>query len=405
MLDSIFIGTSGLQTFSEGLKVISNNIANLNTPGFKASNSVFANLYYANPGDGTGQGTGDATQFGGGVAMSQTAVNFRAGEVRQTGNPLDLNIDGEGFFITRKDGTGEAHYTRAGQFEFNKDGNLVARGTDKQVMGLDEGGAQVPISLNGVRINAPKATSNITFTGNLSSDLFTNVNTHQFDLTSVKVIDKLGGEHSLKLSFIAKTGSAGVWTVKVFDGATEIASGEIQFNAGTGQITPGFDTMSFSYAPSGVAASTIKLDFSSNVTDLNTGSNSSLAVNKADGFAVGSLNKVSFGNDGVMSLSYSNGQTVKGTKVALALFDANAQLKPQSGGDFTYASRQGIHVGPAAQGGFGNIGSSQIEGSNVDLATEFSDLIVAQRGYQASSRVVSTANELLQDLFDMKGHR
>lgn len=405
MLDSIYIGTSGLQTFSEGLKVISNNIANLNTPGFKASNSVFANLYYASPGDGTGQQAGDATQFGGGVAMSQTAVNFRAGEVRQTGNPLDLNVDGEGFFITRKEGTGEAHYTRAGQFEFNADGNLVVRGTDKQVMGLDAGASQVAISLNGLRINAPKATSSITFTGNLSSDLFTNANTHQFDLTGVKVIDKLGGEHTLKLSFIAKVGSAGTWTVKVLDGATEVSSGEIQFNSGTGQVTPGFDTLSFSYAPTGVAASTIKLDFSSNVTDLNTGSTSSLAVNKADGYAVGSLNKVSFGSDGVMSLSYSNGQTVKGVKVALARFDANSQLLPGGSGEFTYASREGLHVGGAAQGGFGSIGSSQIEGSNVDLATEFSDLIVAQRGYQASSRVVSTANELLQDLFDMKGHR
>ena len=122
MLDSIFIGTSGLQTFSAGLKSISNNIANLNTSGFKSSSTLFSNLYYNSSSNGNGQLSADAQQFGGGVVLSHTLLNFRAGEQRQTGNPLDLIINGEGFFITRKDGTGESHYSRAGQFEFNKDG-------------------------------------------------------------------------------------------------------------------------------------------------------------------------------------------------------------------------------------------------------------------------------------------
>ncbi|MGM9485065.1 flagellar basal-body rod protein FlgF [Roseateles sp. NT4] len=404
MLDSIFIGTSGLQTFSEGLKVISNNIANLNTPGFKSSSSVFANLYYADPGDGSGQNADGNTHFGGGVSLGQTAVNFHVGELRQTGNPLDLNIAGEGFFIVRDKGTGEPHYTRAGQFEFNKDGDLVVRGTENQVVGLDTGGAQVPIGLNGLRINPSKVTTTVTLSGNLSSDLFTNTTTNKFDIASVKVIDSLGGEHALKLTFTPKTATNDTFVVKVLDGTTEVGSGEIKFSAG-GQIMPGFDFVNFSYGPRGASTSNIKLDFSNNVTDFNMGSTSSLAVGKVDGYGVGSLNNVSFEADGTMTLSYSNGQKTTGPKVALARFDANSQLHPESAGSFTYASRQGIHVGVANQGGYGSIGSNQIEGSNVDLATEFSDLIVAQRGYQASSRIVSTANELLQDLFDMKGHR
>lgn len=149
MFDAIFIGTSGLHTYSDGLKVISNNIANLNTPGFKASNSMFANLYYAHPGDGGGLNGRDSTHYGSGVELSRTTVNFRTGELRQTGNPLDLNINGDGFFISSDKSTGEQHYSRAGQFEFNKDGKLVIRGTDRQVVGLDTGGAQTPISLNG----------------------------------------------------------------------------------------------------------------------------------------------------------------------------------------------------------------------------------------------------------------
>lgn len=404
MLDSIYIGTSGLQTFSEGLKVISNNIANLNTPGFKSSSSVFANLYYANPGEGNGQSTGGSTHFGNGVSLGHTAVNFNAGELRQTGNALDLNIVGEGFFIVRDKGTGEPHYTRAGQFEFNKDGNLVVRGTENQIVGLGAGGAQQPISLNGLRLNPSKATTTVSFSGNLSSALFSSTTTTQFDIAGVKVFDSLGGEHSLKVSFSPKTLTADTFVVSIVDGTVDVGSGEIQFNAG-GQIVPGFDSVSFTYTPKGTTASIIKLDFSNNVTDFNTGTTSSVAVAKVDGYGVGSLATVSFDADGTMNLAYSNGQKAQGPKVALARFDANSQLRPQSGGTFTYVSAQGMHVGVANQGGYGSIGSNQIEGSNVDLATEFSDLIVAQRGYQASSRIVSTANELLQDLFDMKGHR
>lgn len=396
MLDSIFIGTSGLQTFSAGLKSISNNIANLNTPGFKSSSTLFSNLYYSSSSDGSGHPSADANQFGGGVVLSQTVLNFRAGELRQTGNPLDLNVNGEGFFITRQDGTGESFYSRAGQFEFNKDGVLVARGTERQVIGLGASGEQ-PISLNGLRISAPKPTSSIVMSGNLSSTVT------EFSIPSFKLIDSIGSEHTLKMTFAPKAGAAGTWVVKVLDGSTEVTSGEIQFNSG--HTVPGFDRIDFSYAPTGVAPTNIKIDFSGNVTSFGTADISSLAIGSSDGYAMGNLSKVSFAADGTMTLGYSNGQTAKGPKLALAAFDANAMLSPQGGSEFTYSALGGLHVGAASQGQFGSIGSNQIEGSNVDLATEFSDLIVAQRGYQASSRIVSTANDLIQDLLDMKGHR
>ena len=397
MIDSIFIGTSGLQAFAEGLKVIGNNVANLNTPGFKASNSVFSNLYFADPQGGNGQQGGQAMQFGSGVTLSQTAVNFRAGDLRQTGNPLDLNIDGEGFFVTQENGQDQAIYTRAGQFEFNKDGHLVVRGTEREVIGLSATGERVPVTLDGLRINAPKPTTTVTLGGNLSVDA------KDFSIASVKVIDSAGGEHSLSLKFTAKTGSTGTWTVQLMDGATEVGSGEIAF---IGSLpAPGSDSISISYSPAGVTASTIKFDFSKNVSSYNTGTSSSLAVSNSDGFAVGTLNKITFDADGTLALAYSNGQTAKGAKLALAQFDSTALLAPQGNSGFTYADHSGIRIGAASQAGFGSIGSNEIEGSNVDLASEFSDLIVAQRGYQASSRIVSTASELLQDLFDMKGHR
>lgn len=397
MFDSLFIGTSGLQTFAAGLKVTSNNVANLNTPGFKASSSTFANLYYASSGDSSGALTGDSPQFGSGVALGHLGVNFRAGELRQTGNPLDLYVNGNGFFVSKVKATGETVYSRAGLFDFSKDGVLVVRGTENQVMGLSSSGAQVPITLDGLRINPPKPTTSVTFTGNLSSGATT------YSLSSVKVIDSAGGEHTLGVNF--SRGAVGdPWTVKVTKGGTEIGSGELRFT--DDRPTPGFDSLSFTLSPTGTAASRIKLDFSSNITGFNTGaSGSNMTVATTDGYAPGALTKVTFDEEGTLVLSYANGQTVKDKKLALALFDSTDGLQAQGGSNFTYASREGMRVGAAKQGSFGSIGSNQIEGSNVDLASEFSDLIVAQRGYQASSRIVSTANELLQELFDMKGHR
>ncbi|PTT79794.1 flagellar biosynthesis protein FlgF, partial [Pelomonas sp. HMWF004] len=382
---------------SEGLKVIGNNVANLNTPGFKASNSVFANLYFTDPQGGSGQPGSEHTQFGGGVTLSQTAVNFRAGELRQTGNALDLNVNGEGFFVTRDKGAVEPIYTRAGQFEFDKDGHLVVRGSERQVIGLSSTSEQIPITLDGLRLNPPKPTTTVTLGGNLSSS------STDFSVSSVKVIDSAGGEHSLTLKFTPKTGATGTWTVKLLEGTTEVGAGEIQFLGS--QPVAGANSISISYAPTGVTASTIKFDFSKNVSNFDTGTSSSLAVNSSDGYAVGSLSKIAFDADGTLALTYSNGQTAKGAKVALAQFDSTARLDQQGNSGFTYAGQEGVRIGSPNQSGFGSIGSSQIEGSNVDLASEFSDLIVAQRGYQASSRIVSTASELLQDLFDMKGHR
>ena len=273
MINSIFIGTSGLQAFSEGLKVIGNNVANLNTPGFKASNSVFANLYFADPQGGSGQLAGESTQFGSGVTLSQTAVNFKAGDLRQTGNPLDLNVNGEGFFVTREAGKEQAVYTRAGQFEFDKDGHLVVRGTEQQVIGLSATGEQIPITLDGLRINPPKPTATVALAGNLSSSAT------DFSISSVKVIDANGGEHSLTLKFTPKSGASGTWTVQLMDGATEAGTGEIQFIGG--QPMPGSDSINIDYAPAGVTGSTIKLDFSKNVSSFDTGTSSSLKPSSA----------------------------------------------------------------------------------------------------------------------------
>lgn len=396
MLDSLFIGTSGLQTFSAGLKVISNNVANLNTPGFKSADAQFAGLYNST-GDGSAVPTQGNQNRGSGVALGETFLNFQAGDTRQTGNPLDLSVNGAGFFVTKSSDGARNFYTRAGQFEFDKNGKLVLRGTDRQIMGMQAGGTQSPISLDGLRINPPKASATIALTGNISSSAT------EVSVASIKAIDSIGGEHILKVVFKPKAGSPGTWSAEVFEGTTSLGTGEVKFVAGVPVV--GSSTFTFNLTPATGPASTLTVDLSKGVTSFDSGTSSSLALGSVDGYAVGALTKVSFDADGTMVLTYSNGQTAKNGQLLLAQFDNLQALTPEGNNEFSLDGREGLRLGVANQSGLGSISSNQIEGSNVDLASEFSDLIVMQRGYQASSRIVSTANELLQDLFDMKGHR
>jgi flagellar hook protein FlgE len=396
MFDSIFIGMSGLQSFSSGLKVISNNVANLNTPGFKSSEARFSNLFYQSGGSNGAFAQGRSF-YGSGVSVAQTFINFQPGETRQTGNPLDLSVGGDGFFVTRDAKNGSLTYTRAGQFEFDKDGFLVSRATGRQVMGLGAGGASAPISINGLRISAPKATSVVKLAGNLSSS------STEFAVQSIKVIDALGGEHQLKLTFRPKAGAAGTWTVTATEGDSDVGTGEVVFVGG--RPTAEGNKFTFSFTPAGVTPTDVTVDLSGDVTSFDTGTFSSLVLSSADGYAAGSLTKVEFDAKGTLKLTYSNGQTETGAQVALAVFEDEQGLQAMGDGDFTYSNPEMARVGTAGTGRFGAISSSQIEVSNVDLSSEFSDLIVAQRGYQASSRIVSTANEMLQELFEMKGRR
>ena len=147
------------------------------------------------------------------------------------------------------------------------------------------------------------------------------------------------------------------------------------------------------------------LDFSSQVTSFAAGTTSTLAVASSDGLPVGTLTQATFDANGVLTLKYSNGNTAAGSELALATFESNVGLSQAGAGEFVSPDPQRAHLGRAGAEGFGKIASSQVEVSNVDLSSEFSNLIVMQRGYQASSRIVSTANEMLQELFDMKGHR
>ena len=408
MLDSILIGMSGMEGFSKGLKVISNNVANLNTPGFKSSTLLFTDAYYQQGAAGELKSDGDdqPTQFGSGLTTLSSVINFQPGDVQQTSNPLDVSISGNGYLVSQ-DKDGSLAYTRDGQTQFDNDGNLVSTTTGKYILGYSSDGAQglSKISLDGLRSNPPKATANVTFSGNLTTGSATSAGTTPTDTTvTFAVNDALGGLHSLTAVFHNEgTDNPNEWTVTISDGSTQVGTGTLGFIGGAPD--PANDKGTFSYTPAGGTAFPVTLDFSSNVTSYNSGNLSNLASASQDGYGAGSISTTTFDKDGKLTITYSNGQTATGAQLALADVTATGDLQQQGGGEFTTTNSAHTTYGRANTAGLGSIVANQIEESNVDLSGEFSNLIVMQRGYQASSNILSTANDMLQELFDIKGSR
>jgi len=389
MLDSIHVGMTGLLGYAKGLRVIANNTANLNTPGFKAATLQFSDLFYA-----ASQGTGGSSaRLGYGLATGGTQLDFRQGDMRQTGNDFDLGIDGEGLFVLRTT-DGAMRYTRAGQFEFNQDGLFVNRGDGSKVVGLDANGQATDISIDGLRTAAGKRTDTVRFTGNLSST------GTEGSAGSAKVFDALGTEHTLSVKFTRANATTGIWDVAVSEGATSVGSGQVEFVNGKPTATTA--KLTFSYQPVGQEAHDLTLDFSSDVTSFASGQLSTLAMSSQDGRAPGALTKLNFDTSGALIASYSNGDTAKGVRLQLARFRTPEAVRAEGGNQFVQAEGLAWDVGVAGEGAFGVVRSGVLEMSNVDLSREFSDLVIMQRGYQASSQVLSTANDMLQELFRMK---
>jgi len=395
VLETIHIGMSGLLGYSRGLRVIANNTANMNTPGFKSSSLQFSDLFYTGGNLAGGPASRRPEQRGFGLDTAGTAMSFAQGDLRKTGNDLDMAIDGQGLFVLRA-ADGSLSYTRAGQFEFDSQGLLVNRGDGAKVMGLDAQGQLMPVGFAGRTIHPGRATSRASFSGNLSSTAA------ERTVSGIKVLDTAGGTHTLSLRLTNLGATApGQWNVDVLDGSTLVGNGRIGFVDGKPQ--PGMSQLTFSYAPEGQAPMPLMLDFGTNVTSFAAGDLSTLGVASQDGVGAGTLGAASFDATGTLVLRYSNGQELQGDRLALARFDTPDAVGAKGSNQFEILDERAWHTGTAGDGGFGSVRSGMLEISNVDLSREFSDLVVMQRGYQASSQIISTANEMIQQLFTMKG--
>lgn len=395
MLGSIYIGLSGMNAYSKGLQTISNNVANLNTSGFKATSVSFADVA-SEGGNGLSFLEGDGAQ-GDGVTTAPAQIDFSQGDLRQTGNDLDLSIQGRGFLVLQKDGN--VYYARTGQFEVDKDGYISQQGTGYHLGVLDKDGRAEPLNIDAKRTSPPLATTKISFADNLSSTAT------DASVADIAVFDSRGGKQVWTVSFTKSTDPAATnaWTVSVKDATgREVGTSTLKFLGGA--IDPTTSTLTISDTPQGADPLSVTLDFSQGVTSFSSGTTSTLRAANVDGHGVGALTTAAIDENGKVKLSYSNEQTDLLGAVAIADFRDPQQL--ERFGDGLYRDRGGkgeIRLLPSGTDGIGTLVSKQLEASNVNLSDEFGDLILIQRGFQAASQVVSISNDMIQQLFGIKG--
>jgi flagellar hook protein FlgE len=428
MLTSLYTGVSGISASGTSLSVVADNISNMNTVGFKGSTIAF--------GDVMSQTLIGSSQVGRGVLVSKIMPQFTQGSLETTSNNLDLAIEGEGFFIVNEGAS--RFYTRAGQFSLDKNGNIVnPDGLVLQGYLADQSG-NITGTIGDLRIGTEMSAGTMTASANVSvnldattvppTDPFTldsngdgiNDDPANFNYsTSLTVYDSQGGAHTVTLFFV-KTGD-NAWEVHY--GQDDPANPGQFIDAGTQTLT--FDetgalvddgsgtAISFNFGTSVTNPQDIYFDFGTGTGESPPGDGldgttqfaSSFSVKdlKQDGNSPGTLSNVTISEDGIITGVFTNGQMKKIGQVALARFVAPTGLTKLGRNLFgeTFDSGQPI-VGSAGTSGFGRVFSNTLENSNVDLATEFVKMITAQRAFEANSKVITTTDDLLQVLVNMK---
>ena len=381
MFQALFNSLSGLFSFSRSLNNVSNNVSNMNTPGFRGSDSFFSNVN-----DGLG------------VRVTGEGLRTSTGDIRQTRNPTDLAVDGEGYFVLR-DAAGAHHYTRAGQFRFNEDGVLVDSVSNYEVMGMDASGNLVSIDFDSYRSIPAQASTRVSFTGNLApGSTSTTVNT-------ITVFDAAGTPRTLTATFTNNSSVVpGSFLVSVKDeSGAEVATtpAEIRFRT-DGTLQTGFNELTLALG-AGDPPQSITLDFGTagaldGVTSL-TGLATNIAARADDGHGVLGVSSLAFDEKGVLQLAYSQTEKRQGPQIALAVFQNESALH-MSGGRMVAGAIDEHELGRPGDGRFGRVAGGSLEMSNVDLTQEFADMIIIQRGYQASSRVMTVSNEMIEQLYN-----
>ncbi|MEQ8204601.1 MAG: flagellar hook protein FlgE [Woeseia sp.] len=401
------IALSGLNAASADLEVTANNVANVNTNGFKESRAQFAEVFAV----GT-QSVGSSAS-GSGVRLSSVAQQFTQGNIDFTDNALDLAIGGEGFFVLSDNGA--RTYTRAGAFGVDNQGYVTnAQGARLQSYpfagdGLFNTGTPTDLQLT-TGANPPAATTVSNFGLNLPANATAPTNP-VFDpsdpasfnhTTSVTIYDSLGAAHTATVYFV-KDAAPNTWNTQVeIDGAAVAGSTQITFNNDGSLNTPATGNMTLAaYTPStGAADIAMDLNFS---TATQFGSNFGVNSLSQDGYTTGRLTGVSVDAEGVVFARFTNGQSTSLGKLALANF-VNPQGLQQLGDTNwgqSFASGDAL-LGEAGTASFGNIQSGALEASNVDLTAQLVQMITAQRNFQANAQMISTADTVTQTVINIR---
>ena len=411
MIRSMYSAVSGLRAHQTMMDVVGNNIANVNTTGFKKSDAIFQDVLSQTL-NGAGAPTAElggtnAAQIGLGAQLGAIAQNFLQGALQNTGRDLDLALQGDGFFSLEE--SGAQLYTRAGSFFVDSNGNLVSSsGAFVQGWTADNTGA-VATSGPAGRISipvgdqvSPVITSEINLGGNLPSEAEIGAT----QISSLNVYDSQGGTIELELTFTKS--AADNWTLTANYGdpptAVAVADAALTFGADGRLVSPAdFNANIAAGAIPGVGAVSLTFggDVASEVTQL--AASGSVSAISQDGSTTGQLIGVTVGQDGVITGAYSNGQVKPIAQVAVASFSNPEGLERVSGTMFRASVNSGLaQIGTASTGGRGQVAPGTLEMSNVDLAVEFTTLIRTQRGFQANSRVITTSDEMLQEVVNLK---
>jgi len=423
---ALYSGVSGLNTNSQAMSVIGNNLANTNTLGFKSSRTVFSDLLSSSI-----SGSGGISQVGRGVGMSRVDNIFSQGTFESTESPLDVAIEGEGFFLLKEEGDETTYFSRAGAFRFNQDGYLVnPEGLHVLGAGFNTDGTITPgpptdIQLSNFGLVAGDPTSEITFTTNLDSSTelvaplpaFDYADPTTFDYSnSIQVFDTLGQPHILTTYYV-KTGT-NTWdwhwsapdatgNIITGDGATPLVftrDGVLEDPAAPGSDTPATDPITDTIAAAdldwgnGTIPQTITITFNTTQFD----SDSTVISQNQDGFGAGELTNVGIDENGAVIASYSNGKQVSIANLMLGTFSNPNGLEQVGNNLYKATTSSGLPRTGLPGPELGKVFTNSLEQSNVDMGAEFVRMITVQRGFQANSKIITTVDELLGELINLK---
>lgn len=392
MLRSLYSGISGLRAHQTMLDATGNNISNVNTTGFKSSSVQFqdtlSQITQGATGPDADRGGSNPAQVGLGVQVAGISTNFTQGSSQNTGRATDMMISGDGFFVTRSGNT--TGLTRAGAFDFDANGRLVSpdgglvqgwmAGPNGQ---LAAGGEVTDITLPNNLVAPGRASSLAAVSGNLPKDTAVG----QSLVRDAQVFAADGSESTLTLEF-TRTGTG--WRVDGTHGGSGATATQNLAENANGALAAG--------GPLTVGGVAVDLAALTGFTGLNTAS-----IEGVDGNAAGTLEGFSLGSDGSLTGSFSNGVQQVVAQIAIGNVTNPAGLSKAGGSSYTLTGNSGeLQLGTAGSPGFGSVAGGMLEMSNVDLSQEFTNLIVAQRGFQANARIITTSDELLQELSNLK---
>jgi flagellar hook protein FlgE len=413
MFTSFNTALSALSAHATAVDVVGNNLANLNTPGFKSSVVAFHDLVTQSLGAGLGE-----TQVGFGVGRPTTLRQFSQGAIKMSSGALDAALQGDGFLVVRSP-SGALLYTRGGHLQADRDGNLLTS-TGEKLQGWTEtagvldtnapiGDIVVPVG----SLKAPIPSASFSYDLNLNAAASAGPPPDTFS-TSIEVFDSLGGSHIISVDF-TKNATANQWGYSVSipdaDVATPIApvTGVLTFDSSGSLTSPAVTGAMPVISVAGLENGAADLDLTWNLWDGPTprvtqyAQPSAVSANEQDGSPAAQLIRVGLGNGGIVLAQYSNGEQKFVGQLAMAAVRNPESLISVGNNNYQLSARSALPaIGLPGTGGRGTIIGGATESSTVDIAREFTNLIVLQRGYQANTRVVTTVDELSQETINLK---